>query len=229
MIDHRLFDSDARRLVDWLTSRVPTPELYPQLMEQASKLRGASPHYGKTGLPRLYLTFEQFLVNVVQKETRAQLRDIVRSEYSALLASEPFHLIFEPRINQEILLCKQFLIYLFEETKPITGNLYNDALAWVTNMPEKAPKPLPLGLDGAVPISHDEWIEFSRKLCVELHAGLNKSFGLSVSKSVLEKGFQTAMDTYMGLETFSVVIRTLPGEFLDRGKIGLTTYQNLQD
>ena len=224
MIDHRLFDSEAHRLVDWLTARVPNPELYPLMMEQVGKFQDSSRCYGKTDLPLVYLMMEQFLINIAQKETCSRIRDFVRSDFSTLLESEPFRLIFEPRINQEILLCKQLLIHLFEETRPITGNLYNDALAWVMNMPEKAPAPLPLGLDGKIPIGHDEWVEFAHKLCGELYAGLSKSFGLSVSKGVVEKGFQAVRNVYLGLDTFSVLVRILPGEFLDREKIGSTTY-----
>jgi hypothetical protein len=210
------------RLIQWLREKIPNLEIYPLLKSQVSEFETSSAINQVKQLPRIYLTLEQIIVDITGKEPdRSQLRKDVRLNYPSLLREEAFSLIFSPKTNQEILLCKQFLLTLLEEARPIMGNALDSAGNWIKNMPDRAALPLPLGLEGNLPLRHEAWIGFVRKLSREIYENLTKALGKTASKNIFEKSYKSLAEIYLGLEAFPAVIFMLPEDLLNREQIGL--------
>jgi hypothetical protein len=213
--------TDELLLLKQLSERIPSLSSYPILVEKMNNLQTVGDQT-ISELPSIYLMIEQILVDLLQLEdSREKMRENVRVNFPTLLTRDDFALIFVSKEIQEMLLGKLFLINFLTETKPIFGRVFDNTLHWVHNIPDKVSLPVPMGLRTDLPISHREWVDTIRMINLEVYKNILSSLGPIVSKNIIDKVYKVISSTYMGLETFPVIINMLPKMILDREKIGL--------
>ncbi|MEW5940178.1 MAG: hypothetical protein AB1750_10975 [Chloroflexota bacterium] len=228
-----MFNSGATRLagdlIGALAAMADPPIRSVPLLEEIRAFNSAPSSRQPARLAGLYLALEQFLcsVNPAKDLSREKLRALVRDRYADLINYDAFGLIFQPRPNQELSLCKGFLLTVLEGAKPILGASLKGTMEWVASVPDRAALPLPLGIEDRIPMRHEEWLAFMQRLSRELHAHLANALGQGATDLLFENAYKSLWSAYLGLVTFGIVVSLLPEERLDREKIAqLSAYRS---
>jgi signal transduction histidine kinase/ActR/RegA family two-component response regulator len=188
----------------------------------------------EAALPRLYLLFEQYLVEVdpLPRFDRAALRERVRAQHAALTALPQLELIFQPTHAQRVSLCKALLGGLLRRVFALLGgtgdNSLAAAVAWLETVPGASTLPVPLGLPNEAPGDEREWVDLLRRLARRLFERLEGALGEQVAGRVFRGAFRELADSYAGLDTFGVVVELLPDRLLDAEMIGLFSRAQIQ-
>jgi CheY-like chemotaxis protein len=97
------------------------------VLAEVERARALAPAEREAALPRLYLLFEQYLVEVdpLPRFTRAALRERVRAQHAALTALPPLELIFQPTHAQRVSLCKALLGALLRRAFALQARIFD--------------------------------------------------------------------------------------------------------
>ncbi|MBI4429407.1 MAG: PAS domain S-box protein [Ignavibacteriales bacterium] len=218
----------AEALLDYLVSHLSDPNSARSVLAAVEDFRRQVPASQDEQLPAVYLQAEQYLVELdpYKKFLREQLREIIKTRYAALVEGHPhFQLIFHQAGRQEMLLCQRFLSSVLSLASPAAwGNLIGQiasALQWVNRIPHVSRIPAMLGEMEAIPVKESEWVELLRKCSRTMYGKLEANIGERGTTQIYEQAYGDLADSYIGLETFPVVIDLLPDNLLDREKIAL--------
>ncbi len=223
--------SHGLQLVFFLASQISTPDKAVSVQEKVEQFQQLSPVEQYDALPATYLLLEQYLAEVdpLKKYTREQLRDIVRLQYTDLLTSDPFALIFiEDKVRQELLLCRDFISAFLHRAYQMIGSRLDEPIIWLANIPDHPSLPVPLQEVTDLPQVDTDWIPFLRRFSQEYFLYLEEALGPSTAVQLLENGYEGLAQMYMGLETFPIIIRLLPEKLLDEQKISLLSSRQIQ-
>jgi PAS domain S-box-containing protein len=217
-------DRPEAALIASLAGQVSTPQRAGAVLDAVETFQRLPRSQQVDELPGIYLLLEQYLTDIdpLRKLTRVQLRESVRDHFSFLLASEPFGLIFETSSQQEVLLCRAFMMDMLRRAMTVLGATGDNRLAvihgWLVSVPASTQAPVLFGQSDDVPGSDEEWLQVLTNLSYELYQELGKSLGEAVDR-IYDASYQHVARQYAGLETFPVVIGLLPDKLLDENRI----------
>ncbi len=224
--------SPCTKLVDDLLDQLPGEERDPQLVERVRRFKSLGAVEQERELPATYLHLEQRLAEAGGvRFDRAQLRSMVVTAHDELLSQPGFRLIFEPPELQQVFLCRELLSMLLERSEDVLGgggaaggtsggSLLEETLEWLSEVPDRAPDPIPFEIEAAPPQSTEDWIELLTRMTRALYERVERSLGRQAARRRFERGYGDLAKRYLGLPAFSVVIGLLPEKLLDERKIG---------
>ncbi len=223
-----------KALIDYLVSQLPKTDRAASVLDVVSRFQTLPITEQVDELPSIYLLLEQFLVenDPHQELTTNQLRQIVRSSCSQLLAIPHFGLIFESPAQQEVLLCQCFLRVTLEYalTAGVTEeDLLRPAIEWIANIPDVATRLPPFNLsDEQLPQQNSEWVSLLGKVAEVFYMRLENELGVKKAERIFETCYKEFTGIYEGLDNFSIVVSLLPDNLLDDEKISLLSHKQIQ-
>jgi diguanylate cyclase (GGDEF)-like protein/PAS domain S-box-containing protein len=221
-------------LIEQLLAEVSAPNRAGPFFQRASRFKRLKRPEQERTLPAIYLPLEQILVDVdpAKKYTRQQLRQTVRTQYPSLLDLPSFGLVFEPLARQEVLLCRQFLTIICEQSYEILGATQRDALTatvtWLATIPDAASLPVPLAVSAPLPEAPSDWLALLARLSHRIYEHLEDVLGEAAASRIMGDSYQEVSETYVCLEGFPSLLGLLPDTLLDEHKIGLLSRTQLQ-
>ena len=201
-------------LIDFLINQLSMPERAPSIVTGARRFTRLSSNEQERELPSVYLTFEKYLTELDphKKFTRDQLRSMIRSRFPDLLTLPGFGLIFHPPVHQERLLCQLLLRTVLQRAYAIlgdgSGHQSSDELETLS--------------------SSSSTVVHLRRRAHDIYGRLEGLLGAETAGTIFEQSYEQLQPSYVGLETFPIVIRLLPDHLLDERKIELLSRRQMQ-
>jgi|APSaa5957512622_1039677.scaffolds.fasta_scaffold09348_4 two-component sensor histidine kinase len=201
-------------LIDFLIDQLSMPERAPSIVTGARHFTRLPSKRQESELPSVYLTFEKYLTELDphKKFTRDQLRSMIRSRFPDLLALPGFGLIFHPPVHQERLLCQLLLRTVLQRAYTIlgdgSGHQPSDELETLS--------------------SASSTVVYLRRYAHDIYSRLESLLGAETAGTIFEQSYEQLQPSYVGLETFPIVIRLLPDHLLDERKIELLSRRQMQ-
>lgn len=227
-------DSPEIGLIRFLSEQISVPQRAGAAMNAVSNFFKLDRTRQQHELPHVYLLLEQYLTEVdpVRRVSQAQLRERVRAQFPAAVASGPLALVFESPARQEILLCREFLLAVLDRTIQVLGGDSKSPLRvaknWLETVPDQATEPVPFEASDRIPTDPGAWVETMIGIARGLHDVLDRSLGEG-SDRIYDASYSGVAHQYSGLESFPVVIRLLPEDLLDEQRIhSLTRHRALE-
>lgn len=220
-------------LVDMLIAHVKDRRKGSGLIARANRFKKSAWIIRKKELPRLYLLFEQYLVEVDSGNiSRSELRQKVVDIYGELLKIQAFGLIFEPLDNQRKLLCKYMLSEILSGVRASfvhgLSGIINELRTWMkTNGYDHHSKnPAILSnFNSSSQIFPEERLRFTNMALFKL---FSSRLGDEQTKKIYTQAYEHTARIFKDLDAFPVVIDMLPEIMLDDDKISLLSRKQIQ-
>ncbi|MEM8931267.1 MAG: PAS domain S-box protein [Acidobacteriota bacterium] len=173
-------------------------------------------------LPGAYLLLEQYLANVEQCSI-VEMRIDVRSRFAPLLEDPRFGLIFADEDRQQILLSREFLRPLLDQSIDRLEEQAHPSLRavahWLDAVDDPSrPSPVPEPL--SVP-DRDGWAALLARLGQDLYELLGGQLGEEETRALFEQSYRDLADDYLALPAFTAVVRLVPPQILDERQLSI--------
>ena len=113
-------EQEILNLLDFLWKKIDVPANAIHLKTKINSYKELDIDDIVIGLPHVYLSLEEHIVekNRIKKTTKQLLRDQVTRDFYRLLDYPHFRLIFQPLREQEVMLCRVFLLNVLKSSPP---------------------------------------------------------------------------------------------------------------
>lgn len=214
--EKELFD-----FLDFLWKQISTPSNADHLKSKIKLFNKLSLTKKIEALPEIYLLFEECITEKksLQKKTKQLLRDDVISKHNALLNYPDFALIFQPLREQELTLCRVFLLKVLEKSSELLGNYVDPK---ITIIKDKISKPYDFQQANLIK-ERKNLLEYSTIIFGRIKDSLGINAITNIYLLIYKKHFQS----YGLLDSFTAILNVIPEEILAKDLINFPSKQQM--
>ncbi|TPN84810.1 PAS domain-containing hybrid sensor histidine kinase/response regulator [Aquimarina algicola] len=208
-------------LIDFLIRKIDKQSITINLNHRIKEFQSASLAKKISLLPQTYLVLEELIIekNYTKHISKNSIRDNVSNKFQHLFKYKSFKLIFNPLNEQELILCKSFLINILQKSSELIGD-YNDNQILVI----KKQLDTPYDLNTLELIKErKKLLDFSNQIFLKLRNSLGINAVTNIYLVIYKEHFQS----YYLLESFTSILNVIPEEILAEDLINLPSKQQM--
>ncbi len=208
-------------LIDFLWKEIDIPANASNLKTKVKAFKGFSFAKKIESLPEIYLFFEEYITekNIIRRPSKQFIQNQVSKTFNNLFKYHNFKLIFEPLKEQELTLCKVFLLRVLEKSSELVGTS-NDpkiiAIKTYLNTPSDI-QTIDLIKE------RKNLLEFSNEIFLKIKNSLGINAITNIYLLIYKKHFQS----YHLLDSFTATLNVIPEEILAKDLINFPSKQQM--
>ncbi len=211
-------DQEFIDLIDFLWNKIERNTNAYNLKAKLTIFKESSTEKKIELLPELYLLLENNILENT-KSTKQKFRSKIAQEHASLLQYKNFKLIFDPHDEQELILCKVFLLRVLEKSTELLGS-YNDQK--ITEIKKYLNTNYDFGKIDLI-IERKNLLEFSN----QIYLRIKNSLGINAITNIYVLIYKNHFQSYHLLDSFTATLNVIPEEILAKDFIDLPSKQQM--
>ncbi len=208
-------------LIDFLWDMIDAPNNANDLKTKVKYYKALSFTKKIESLPEIYLLLEEHIVenNSITHYNQQYIHQQISEKYPAVLNYKNFELIIEPIKEQELILCKVFLLQVLEKSSNLTGN-YSDPIM----LEIQKYLSTPYDFESIVLIEERKnLLDFSNQIFLKV----KNSLGIDAITNTYLLIYKQHFQNYHMLESFTAILNVIPKEILAKDLINFPSKQQM--
>lgn len=173
-------------------------------------------------LPEIYLSIEDYITEKKTKRSfdKKSLRDIITKKHSNLFQYKSFKLIFVPLKEQELKLCKGFLLKVLCKSSELVGRYNDSEIIQIKEYLNTSYKDF-----STIDVINERknLLDFSNKIFLTIKNSLGINAITNIYLFVYKKHYQS----YHLLDSFTAILNVIPEEILSKNLINFPSKQQM--
>lgn len=214
-------EEELIKLVDFLWRKIDMPSGAINLKSKIKTFEQDSLPQKIKSLPEIYLLLEEYISekNTANRLTKPSIRALVIQHFNTVLKYDNFKLIFTPLEEQELALCKVFLLQVLEKSSELIGSFNDPKIKSIKEIIEA-----PYDFKNIDLIKErTNLLEFSNEIFLRIKISLGINAITNIYLLIYKKHFQS----YHLLDSFTVTLNVIPEEILAKDLINFPSKQQM--